>query len=80
MKTALDEYVFEERLRDIQRDVQQLRLEQTALRGKVFQPNLFTRSMEALGKWLIARGELLVKRYETPKKRCQHAGQKSYAH
>ena len=80
MKTALDEYVLEERFQDIQRDVQQMRLEKQALRGKVFQPNAFTRSMETLGKWLIARGELLVKRYETPKKRCQHSSQKSYAH
>jgi hypothetical protein len=80
MKTALDEYLLEERLNDIQRDMQQIHLEQKAQRGKVFQPNLFTRSMETFGKWLILRGERLVKRYETPKKRCQHVTQKSYAH
>jgi len=77
---GMEEYLLEERRRDMQRDIQQIRLQQKALRGRVFQPNLFTRSMESVGKWLISRGETLVKRYETPKKRCQHVSPKSYAH
>ena len=80
MNNGMNEYLLEEHRKDIQRDMQQIHLEQMALRGRVFHPNAFTRSMEALGKWLITRGELLVKRYESPKKRCQHAGQNSYAH
>ena len=75
-----DEYLFEEHLKNIQREMKQIRLEEQVLRGKAFQPNLFTRSMENLGKWLISHGETLVKRYDTPKKRCQHASQNSYAH
>jgi hypothetical protein len=35
--------------------------------------------MQRLGRVLIAQGERLVKRYETPKKRCQQSTQ-SYAH
>jgi hypothetical protein len=79
MNTGMNDYLLEEHLKDIRRDMQQIHLEQEALRGRVFRPNTFTRSMEAFGKWLITRGELLVKRYESPKKRCQHAGQNSYA-
>lgn len=80
MNNGMNEYLLEEHRKDIQRDMQQIHLERKALRGRVFHPNAFTRSMEALGKWLITRGELLVKRYESPKKRCGHAGQNSYAH
>jgi hypothetical protein len=80
MNAGMEEYLLEERRKDIQREVQQIHLEQRAMRGQVFRPNLFTRSMENLGKWLISYGETLVKRYEAPKKRCQHAGQNSYVH
>lgn len=80
MNTRLDELLLEERRRDIQRDIQQIRLEKQALKSKVFHPNVFTRLMENFGKWLITRGEILVKRYETPAKKCRSAGQSSYAH
>jgi hypothetical protein len=80
MNAGMEEYLLEEHRKDIQREVQQIYLEQKAMRGRVFQPNVFTRSMENLGKWLISRGETLVKRYEAPKKRGQHASQKSYVH
>lgn len=80
MNTRLDELLLEEHRKDIHRDIQQIRLEQQALRTKVFHPSLFTRSMEKIGKWLIARGEILVKRYETPAPKCKSTGQSSYAH
>jgi len=80
MNTRLDEFLMEERRKDIQHDMQQLRLEQTALSTRIFHRSIFTRTMENLGKWLIAHGELLVKRYETPVEKCRHAGRGSYAH
>ena len=80
MNKRLDELLLEEHRKDIQRDIQQIRLEEQVRKTKVFRPNLFTRSMENFGKWLIARGEILVKRYETPAKKCRSAGQSSYAH
>lgn len=80
MNTKLDELLLEEHRKDIQRDIQQIRTEQEALQAKVFRPSLFTRSMESLGKWLVTCGELLVKRYETPSKKCKPAGRSSYAH
>ena len=80
MNTGMDEILLEERRRQIGNDMHQIRLEEEAMRGRPFQPNAFTRSMETLGKWLISGGELLVKRYETPKKRGQHASSNGYAH
>ena len=51
MNTRLDELLLEERRRDIQRDIQQIRLEKQALKSKVFHPNVFTHLMENFGKW-----------------------------
>jgi hypothetical protein len=80
MNTRLDEFLSEEHRKDMQRDIQQITLEQKVVHIKVARPSLFTRSMESLGKWLIHQGELLVKRYETPSKKCQPARRNSYAH
>jgi len=76
----IDELLLREHQQAIQQDMKQIHLEQEVLNAKVFRPNLFTRSMENFGKWLIIRGEVLVKRYETPRKRCKPAHQNSYAH
>ena len=75
----MDEYTNEEYRKNIVRDVKQVHLEQKAVQMRIYQPNLFTHSMENFGKWLIVRGEKLVKRYETPTKKCRTANQ-SYAH
>ncbi len=80
MNTRIDELLLEERRKDLQRDIQQIRLEEQALQAKGFHPSVFTRSMEHFGKWLITRGEILVKRYETPSKKHKPAGRSSYAH
>ncbi len=79
MNHLMDEYTNEEYRKNIARDVKQIHLEQKVQQTKVYRPNLFTRSMENLGKWLIVRGERLVKRYETPTKKCKTVSQ-SYAH
>ncbi len=75
----MDEYTNDEYRKNIVRDVKQVHLEQKAAQMRIYQPNLFTHSMENFGKWLIVRGEKLVKRYETPTKKCRTANQ-SYAH
>ena len=79
MNPLMDEYTNEEYRKNITRDVKQIHLEQKAAQMRIYQPNLFTRSMENFGIWLIVRGEKLVKRYETPTKKCRTANQ-SYAH
>lgn len=80
MNTRLDEFLSEEHRKDMQHDIQQINLEKTVVPIKAFRPSLFTRSMENLGKWLIHQGEGLVKRYESPSKKCQPARRNSYAH
>lgn len=79
MNPNIEEYLLEARRKDIRREMSNIRLEEQALRGRVFHPSMFTRTMRSLGQWLIARGEHLVKRYETPEAGCQPSGQ-SYAH
>ena len=80
MNYLMEEQLLKEHRKDIQRAMGHIHLEGRALRGRVFRPNWFTRAMQILGQWLIAQGEGLVKRYETPaKKGCQQPG-RSYAH
>ena len=80
MNYLMEEQLLEEHRKDIRREMNHIHLERRTLRGKVFRPNWFTRSMQRFGQWLIAQGEGLVKRYETPaKKPCQQSG-RSYAH
>lgn len=80
MNPLIEEYLAEEHRKDIQREFAQIRLQKQTLRGKVFRPNWFTRSMQKFGQLLITQGESLVKRYEVPaKKPCQQA-KRSYAH
>ena len=80
MNYLMEEHLLKEHRMNIQREIDQIRLEGYALRGRVFRANWFTRAMQKLGQWLISQGEGLVKRYETPaKKACQQPG-RSYAH
>ena len=80
MNLLREEYLIEEHRREIKRAVNHIRLQEQALKNRVFRPNWFTRAMQRLGQWLIAQGERLVKRYEAPaKKPCPQSG-RSYAH
>ncbi|MBC7879470.1 MAG: hypothetical protein H7Y59_20065 [Anaerolineales bacterium] len=78
MNYLMEEYLVEERRRNLHTEISQIRLEEQALRGKVFRPNWFTRSMQKFGQLLIVQGEGLVKRYEAPAKKCKSANH-SYA-
>jgi hypothetical protein len=79
MNPFMEEILIEEHRKDIRRDIKHIHLEEQALTGRIYRPNWFTHAMQNLGRMLIAQGERLVKRYETPKKRCQQSTQ-SYAH
>jgi hypothetical protein len=76
----LTEEQLEEHRKDIQNEIGHIHSEGQALRGRVFRPNWFTRGMEGFGQWLIAHGERLVKRYETPAKKPRQPSGRSYAH
>jgi|OpeIllAssembly_1097287.scaffolds.fasta_scaffold1044814_2 hypothetical protein len=79
MNPNLEEILAEERRRDIIREMDGIRLEEQALKVRVYRPNWFTRTMQGFGEWLIARGEGLVKRYEIPGNRAPSSRQ-GYAH
>ena len=79
MNPFMEEILIEEHRKDVRRDMKHIRLEEQALSGRPYRPNWFTHAMQGLGRILIAQGERLVKRYETPKKHCQQS-RHSYAH
>ncbi len=79
MNPILEEYMVEERRRDVLREMDSIRLEEQALEAKVYHPNWFTRTMQGFGVWLITRGEKLVRRYEIPGNRTPSSRQ-GYVH
>lgn len=66
MNPFIEEYLVEERHRNIRREMSNIRMEEEATRARVFRPNIFTRAMQNLGQWLIGEGERLVNRYDAP--------------
>ena len=79
MNSFMEENLAEERRKDIIREMADIRLQEQALKSRVYHPNWFTRTMQALGQWLIVRGEGLVKRYEIPGNRATST-KHGYAH
>lgn len=75
----MEEYLVEEHRRDITRELTNIRLQERALKIRVFRPNWFTQIMRRLGQWLIVRGERLVDRYEVPAN-CTARSKRTYAH
>jgi hypothetical protein len=80
MNPLMEELLATEHRKDIHRDIHDIHLEKKAARLRVYRPNWFTHAMHSLGHLLITQGERLVRRYETPKARCQHNTGHSYAH
>ena len=78
MNPLMDEYLIEEHRRDIKRELTHIRLQEQALKSRVFHPNWFTHTMQILGRWLIMRGQRLVKRYEVPAN-CTTTSEQRYA-
>jgi len=66
MNYLMEEQLVAEHRRDIHRDIEKIRLQEQALQSRVFHPNLFTRTMERFGTWLIRTGQGLEKRYQSP--------------
>jgi hypothetical protein len=74
MDPRMQTILAEEHRKDIVRQMHGIRLEEQALQGAAFHPNWFTRALNGFGRWLIARGEDLVRRNETPGEACQPTG------
>ena len=57
----------------------QMRLEELALKSRVYQPGRFERMMFNFANWMISTGNQLRKRYEIPDTNCTHVQSKSFA-
>ena len=73
-----DEFNAEYRRQLIVAEMEQIRLENAALRGRVYRPRFFTRTMFHFANWMIATGKNLRKRYEIPAVNCGKT--ESFAH
>lgn len=78
MKHWEDEFNAEYQRRQIVEDIRQIRLEDLALRSRVYRPGIFARSMFNLANWMISTGKTLRRRYEIPAVNCSKS--ESFAH
>jgi hypothetical protein len=56
--------------RDLQDELEQIRLGQLALAPAAYRPGWFARSMYRLANWMIGTGKQLRRRYEVPMHDC----------
>jgi len=74
-----DEYMAEYRRQNIIKEVEQIRLEELALKSRVYRPGLLTRTMFNFANWMITTGKQLRKRYEVPTVNCSNSPTGSFA-
>ncbi|RPJ19120.1 MAG: hypothetical protein EHM33_30805 [Chloroflexi bacterium] len=74
------EFLAEDHRQQILEEVEQIRLEQLALKSRVYRPRFFERTMFNFANWMISTGKHLRKRYETPAANCSHPPTGSFAH
>lgn len=60
------EFMAEYRRQNILEEVESIRLEQIALKSRLYRPGVFARTMFNVANWMIATGKQLRKRYEVP--------------
>jgi hypothetical protein len=75
-----DERTAEYNRQRIAETLKQIRLEQLAVRSRVYQPGRFERMMFNFANWMISTGKQLRKRYEIPVTNCNSTSSKRYAH
>ena len=64
----------------IHTELNQIRLENFALKSRVYKPGKFERLMFNFANWMITTGKQLRKRYEIPATNCTHTHSKRFAH
>lgn len=74
-----DDFMAEYHRQDILKEAEHIRLEQIALKSRVYHPGLFERTMFNFANWMISTGKSLRKRYEVPCAECP-APTGSFAH
>lgn len=73
-----DVYNAEYQRQQIREEMEQLRLERSAVRSRVYSPRFFARTMFHFANWMISTGKNLRKRYEVPAVKCSTT--ESFAH
>ena len=80
MNNWQNEFLAEDHRQQILEEVEQIRLEQLALKSHVYRPRFFERTMFNFANWMISTGKHLRKRYENPAANCNHPPTGSFAH
>ena len=79
MNNWQNEFMAEYRRQEIVREMEHIRLEEQALRSRVYRPHLFERTMFHFANWMISAGKHLRKRYEVPAVHCNDSCTGSFA-
>jgi hypothetical protein len=74
-----DEFMAEYHRQEILNEVDHIRLENLAVRSRVYHPGIFARTMFNFANWMISTGKQLRKRYEVPAVDCGHSPRSSFA-
>jgi hypothetical protein len=75
-----DDFMAEYHRQDILKEAEHIRLEQIALKSRVYRPRLFARTMFNFANWMISTGKQLRKRYDIPAVDCSKTPTGSFAH
>lgn len=75
-----NEFMAEYHRQQILEEVDHIRLEELALKSRVYHPGWFERTMFNVANWMISTGKQLRKRYEIPAVDCGKSGSGSFAH
>jgi hypothetical protein len=58
-----NEFMAEYHRQDILKQVEHIRLEEIAVKSRLYRPGFFTRTMFSFANWMISTGKQLRKRY-----------------
>jgi hypothetical protein len=74
-----NEFMSEYHRQEILQQAEQIRLERSVYRSRVYRPRLFQRTMFNFANWMISTGKQLRKRYEVPTVNCSNSPRGSFA-
>ena len=75
-----DELTAEYNRQRIHEEFKQIRLEQLAIKSRVYKPGRFERLMFNFANWMISTGKRLRQRYEIPVVNRNNSPSKSFVH
>jgi hypothetical protein len=65
-----NEFMAEYHRQDILKEIEHIRLEEIAVKSRLYRPGFFARTMFSFANWMISTGKQLRKRYEVPCAEC----------